>query len=89
MDRVVDNRLDRTCQQLDEDSDGEEYLKVEPWIFVLSNWYLMMNWKLSFEGEGKEFDVFKLSPECLYLTYVLDILFWPSCIKFGNRNYIV
>lgn len=56
MDIVIDNRLDRTCQQLDEDSYGEGYLKVEPWIFVLSNWYLMMNWKISFEGEGKEFD---------------------------------
>lgn len=25
--------MDRTCQQLDEDSDGERYLKDEPWDF--------------------------------------------------------
>lgn len=68
MDIVIDNRLDRTCRQLDEVSDGEGYLKVEPWIFVLSNWYLMMNWQVSFEGEGKEFDFQKLSLKCLYLT---------------------
>lgn len=67
MDIVIDSKLDRTCQQLGEVSNGEGYLKDEPWIFVLNNWYLM-NWQISFEGEGKGFDFQKLSLECLYLT---------------------